>query len=89
MVEGEKSDYEKVTLDGNANLTSKIVSCSMPLSECKPVSFANGLVRWYVTDKSSPVLYSINPYDLESIHEAKIESLSIKGISKKIAAGKK
>lgn len=78
-----------VTLDGNANLTSSIVSCGMPLSECKPVSFANGLVRWYVTDKSSPVLYSINPYDLESIHEAKVESLSIKGISKKIAAGKK
>lgn len=85
----EKMVTKMVTLDGNANLTSKIVSCSMPLSECKPVSFANGLVRWYVTDKSSPVLYSINPYDLESIHEAKIESLSIKGISKKIAAGKK
>jgi len=54
-------------LDGNGKLTSDIASCSLPLSGCQPLYCADGMVRWYVTDDSAPVLYTIDPNDLGSL----------------------
>ena len=78
-----------VTLDGRGKLTSKVVACRLPLSDCKPVQFKDGVVHWYVTDNSKPTLYSVNPYDLEAAKAVNVEKLTINGLSKQIAAGKK
>ena len=84
-----KKATKLVTIDGNARLTSKVTTCWLPLSDCKPVQFRNGLVNWYVTENSAPVLYSVNPYDLNAAKERKVSKISITGLSGKIAAGKK
>lgn len=78
-----------VTLDGEGTLTSKISSHGLPLSDCKPVLFKNGLVCWYYTNDSAPTICSVNGYDLEKYRKSGIERISIYGISGEIAAGKK
>ena len=56
------------TVDSSANT---IASATLPvrLSDCQPVMCSDGTVKWYVSDNSSPKLYSINPYDLTKRHE--------------------
>lgn len=78
-----------VTLDGNGTLTSKISSHGLPLSDCKPVQFKNGLVGWYYTDGSAPTICFVNSFDLEKYRKSGAEGISIHGISREIAAGKK
>ena len=76
-------------MDGDAQLVSGIVSCRLPLSDCKPVVLKNGQVQWYVTEDSKPMLYSISPLDLKAAKAIQVEKVSVTGISKQIAAGKK
>ncbi len=78
-----------VTLDGNGILTSKISSHGLPLSDCKPILFKNGLVGWYYTDNSAPITCFLNCYDLDKYRKSGVERVSIYGISGKIAAGKR
>lgn len=78
-----------VTLDGNGALTSKISTHGLPLSDCKPVLFKNGLVCWYYTNDSAPTICSVNGFDLEKYRKSGVEGISIYGISGEIAAGKK
>ena len=56
------------TVDSSANT---VASATLPvrLSDCQPVMCSDGTVKWYVSDNSSPKLYSINPYDLTKRHE--------------------
>lgn len=56
------------TIDSSANVIS---SATLPvrLSDCKPVLCSDGTVKWYVTENSAPVLYSVNPYDLSNRHK--------------------
>lgn len=56
------------TIDSSANVIS---SATLPvrLSDCKPVLFSDGTVKWYVSENSAPILYSVNPYDLSNRHE--------------------
>lgn len=56
------------TIDSSANVIS---SATLPvrLSDCKPVLCSDGTVKWYVSENSAPVLYSVNPYDLSNRHK--------------------
>lgn len=56
------------TIDSSANIIS---SATLPirLSDCKPILCSDGMVKWYVSENSIPILYSINPYDLAKRHE--------------------
>ncbi len=56
------------TIDSSANIIS---SATLPvrLSDCKPVLCSDGMIKWYVTENSAPILYSVNPYDLSKRHE--------------------
>ena len=56
------------TVDSSANT---VASATLPvrLSDCQPIMCSDGTVKWYVSDNSSPKLYSINPYDLTKRHE--------------------
>ena len=56
------------TIDSSAN-TIASATLSVRLSDCQPVMCSDGTVKWYVSDNSSPKLYSINPYDLTKRHE--------------------
>ena len=73
MWEEYNSSTKKVTtkaktIDSSANT---VASATLPvrLSDCQPVMCSDGTVKWYVSDNSSPKLYSINPYDLTKRHE--------------------
>lgn len=55
------------SIDGHGELTADIVFCRLPLSDCKPIFCSDGIVRWYVTDNSSPRLYAVNPYGLDTL----------------------
>ena len=73
MWEEYNSSTKKVTtkaktIDSNADT---VASATLPvrLSDCQPVMCSDGTVKWYVSDNSSPKLYSINPYDLTKRHE--------------------
>ena len=63
------SSTKMLTIDGDGNLTSEIVDTTLRLSDCQPILNSNGLVNWYVTDGEKVNMYSINPYDLESIKD--------------------
>lgn len=56
-----------VTIDGDGKQISDIVGTDMRLSDCQPIGSEDGMVRWYVTDGVSVQLYTVNPYQLESI----------------------
>ena len=59
-----------VTIDGDGDLTSEITALPARLSDCQPVVDSNGLVRWYATNASSPVFYTVDPCDLGSFSAA-------------------
>ena len=50
-----------VTIDGYGNRTSDVNTFSMRLSDCQPIVGSDGLVRWYRTDGSMVMLYTIDP----------------------------
>ena len=56
------------TIDSSANTVAS-ATLSVRLSDCQPVMCSDGTVKWYVSNNSSPKLYSINPYDLTKRHE--------------------
>ena len=55
-----------LTIDTNGNKTSRVISKSMSLSDCQPILCSDGLIRWYATNDSSPTIYAVNPYNLDS-----------------------
>lgn len=55
-----------VTIDNSGNITSEIINSTMRLSDCQPILCTDGLVRWYTSDDDSPVIYAVNPYDLDN-----------------------
>lgn len=54
-----------VTVDGEGNQTSEIVSTGLRLSDCQPIFTADGMVKWYVSSDEGVRLYSVNPYRLD------------------------
>ena len=66
--ETEKTYTELLTIDGSGNITSDKVITDMRLSDCAPILCSDGLVRWYATGKSTPVVYTVNPLDLKAVH---------------------
>lgn len=61
---GSESCVKMVTVDSEGNKTSNVVKKTMKLSDCQPIVCGDGLVRWYATQNSSPVIYVVNPFDL-------------------------
>lgn len=61
----EQTYTKMATVDGAGNITSDIIKSAMRLSDCRPILCSDGLVKWYVTDASSPVMYAVNPFDLD------------------------
>ncbi len=53
-----------MTIDSSAKTVSDAITLSYRLSDCQPVFCRDGSVKWYVTDNTSPKIYSINPYEL-------------------------
>lgn len=56
-----------VTVAGNGEVTSKVLSSPLHLSECQPVVNTDGLVAWYVTDNGAPSIIEINPQRLDQV----------------------
>ena len=54
-------------MDSEGNLKTGIIRSKIGLSDCQPVRFSDGLVRWYVSDNGSPVFYTVNPFDLKQV----------------------
>lgn len=63
----EETYTKLLTIDGNGNVISDPVAADMRLSDCEPILCSDGLVRWYVAENGSPVLYTVNPYDLAAV----------------------
>ncbi len=61
-----------MTVDGNGNTVSEKTVCDYTISDCQPFVDSNEYVVWYSADNSSPIVYRINPYNLE-------ESVTLKG----------
>ena len=58
-----------VTINADGNVISKAGSAKFALSDCKPITCADNLVRWYVSDSDKVTMYTLNPFDLESVDE--------------------
>ena len=54
-------------VDHAGNIVGDVVSKALPLSDCAPVVLKDGSVAWIVSSGSVTKLYTINPYDLESM----------------------
>ena len=90
-----KINTKFATIDDQGNLTSDIVLSSLRLSDCKPIKCKDGTVRWYVTNNGTPVVYAINPYNLNQVKSnvnklaaPKINSVSNTTAGVKISWGK-
>lgn len=66
--EENKKYTELLTIDGLGNITSDRVTTDMRLSDCEPILCKDGLVRWYAATGGSPIVYVVNPFDLEAAH---------------------
>ena len=64
-----KTTTKTMTVDSNGKTISKAVSHSFGLSDCQPVVCSDGMVKWYVTNNSTPTLYKLSPYALDDYHE--------------------
>lgn len=64
-----KVTTKAITVDASGNTISAKKTMPVRLSDCEPIVCSDGTVKWYVTDDSTPTLYSVNPYEIENIHE--------------------
>ena len=58
-----------MTIDSNGNTISSATTLPTRLSDCQPILCSDNMVRWYITNNSSPSLCVINPYDITNFHE--------------------
>lgn len=78
----EKDSSDKITtslvmIDSEGNRITDTIKAPVRLSDCQPVLFSDGLIRWYSTDNASPVFYTVNPFDIEQLIRP-IEVTSVK-----------
>ena len=52
---------KSVIVNGDGAPLSGMVTSQAPLSDCQPILCSDGAVRWYVTDRSQPTLYTLRP----------------------------
>ena len=64
-----KTATKTMTVDSNGKTVSKAVSHSFGLSDCQPIVCSDSMVKWYVTNNSTPTLYKLSPYALDDYHE--------------------
>lgn len=70
---GGKIRTRMVTIDGSGNMTSDIGEAEVGFSDCKPVQCSDGLVRWYTTQGSSPVIYAVNPFSIKANTKGRVK----------------
>ena len=63
-IENGRSVTKLVTVNEDGLLTSDIVTVNAGISDCQPIYCSDGLVRWYVTNRSTPKFYTVNPFYL-------------------------
>ena len=51
-------------VDGAGNLCGAAGTLPAYLSDCQPIVTKAGVVKWYATENSSPVIYSLDPFRL-------------------------
>ena len=80
----EEQDTQKNTycvkamlIDGQGNKCSAEGKMNARLSDCEPILCSDGCIRWYVTNNSSPVFYSIQPFEIGTLHEHKYSKSEI------------
>lgn len=56
-----------MTIDSDGNTITPPKETKARLSDCKPFLASDGLVKWYVTNNSSPCMYFVNPDELPDI----------------------
>lgn len=56
-------------LNPNGVLASEIYTSPLALADCEPIVNADGMVMWYVTNKTAPDFVTINPYRLGAVQE--------------------
>ena len=56
-------------IDGQGNKCSAEGKMTARLSDCQPILCSDGCIRWYVTNGGSPVFYSIQPFEIGTLHE--------------------
>ena len=64
-----KTATKAMTVDSNGKTVTKAISHSFGLSDCQPIVCSDGMVKWYVTNNSAPILYKLSPYALDDYHE--------------------
>ena len=52
---------KSVIVNGDGAPLSGMVTSQARLSDCQPILCSDGAVRWYVTDRSQPTLYTLRP----------------------------
>lgn len=58
-----------MTVDSDGNTITPPKETRARLSDCQPFLSSDGLVKWYVTNDSSPCMYFVNPDSLPDIEE--------------------
>lgn len=68
----ETYEYQRtymMTVDSEGNTITPPKETRARLSDCQPFLSSDGLVKWYVTNNSSPCMYFINPDSLPDIED--------------------
>ena len=68
-----------LTVDENGVPLSRVSGLNMRLSDCQPILCQDQKVRWYVTNYSSPVWYTIDPHDLSGKSQLEMTGVKIAG----------
>ena len=76
---GSSSVTKFVTVNESGIKTSNIVSQKTAVSDCQPILCSDGLVRWYVTNNSAPVFYSLNLFYLNNFGRYEIGDVNKDG----------
>lgn len=65
----EKVVTKMALLNPDGTLASAVYISPLALADCEPIVNADGMVVWYVTNKTAPAFVAINPYRLGAVQE--------------------
>ena len=64
---GEKIITKMALLNPDGTLASEVYASPLALADCEPIVNTDGMVVWYVTNKTAPAFVTINPYRLGAV----------------------
>lgn len=65
----EKIITKMALLNPDGALASEVYASPLALADCEPIVNTDGMVMWYVTNKTAPVFVMIDPYRLSAVQE--------------------